>query len=123
MGQSLRRALGVRLTEQVKAELRRNLNKLIGKPLTSVQRLPLLVNEGQSFKQKIEQLHHTDMLRVNNVTWCNASVAQEAQTTEQIRANIVKAVNYLASVLPRGWQNIKKLGIKTSMGKYVKIDY
>lgn len=81
------------------------------------------MNEGQSFKSKIEQLHHTAKLRVKNVTWCNAAVAQEAQTTEQIRANIVKAVNYLASVLPRGWQNIKKLGIKTSMGKYVKIDY
>lgn len=107
----------------VSAALNRNLNKAIGKPLASVQRLPILIPEGANIKQKLEQMHHTARFRVKGVTWANTAVAQESQTTEQIRANIVKALNFFSSQLPKGWQNIKKIGIKTSMGKYTPVDY
>ena len=107
----------------VSSALNRNLNKLVGKPLTSVQRLPVIIPEGASIKAKIEQLHSTARFKVKGVTWINTAVAQESQTSDQIRANIVKSLNFLASLLPKGWQNIRKLGIKTTMGKYVKLDY
>ena len=107
----------------VSSALNRNLNKLVGKPLTSVQRLPGIIPEGGDIKKKIETLHNTCKFKIKGVTWVNTAVAQEEQTSEQIRSNIVKALNFFVSQLPKGWQNIRKIGIKTSMGKYVKIDY
>lgn len=107
----------------VSSALNRNLNKLVGKPLTSVQRLPVIIPEGASIKQKIDQLHNTARFKVKGVTWINTAVAQEEQTVDQIRANILKSLNFLASLLPKGWQNIRKIGIKSTMGKYVKLDY
>lgn len=107
----------------VSSALNKNLTKTIGKPLTSVQRLPIIIPEGGSIKQKIEQLHNTARFKIKGVTWINTAVAQEAQTPEQIRANIVKSLNFLASILPKGWQNIRKIGIKSTMGKHVKLDY
>ena len=107
----------------VSSALNRNLNKLIGKPLTSVQRLPILIPEGGNIRAKIEQLHQSARFKIKGVTWVNTAVAQEAQTSEQIRANILKALNFFVSLMPKGWQNIRSLGIKSSMGKYVKLDY
>lgn len=107
----------------VSSALNRNLNKLVGKPLTSVQRLPVIIPEGANIKSKIEQLHSTARFKVKGVTWINTAVAQEEQTPDQIRSNILKSLNFLASLLPKGWQNIRKIGIKTTMGKYVKLDY
>jgi ribosomal protein L1 len=107
----------------VSSALNRNLNKLVGKPLTSVQRLPAIIAEGSDIKKRIELLHNTARFKVKGVTWINTAVAQEEQESEQIRSNILKALNFLASQLPKGWQNIRKIGIKTTMGKYVKLDY
>lgn len=107
----------------VSSALNRNLNKLVGKPLTSVQRLPVIIPEGGNIKTKIEQLHSTARFKIKGVTWINTAVAQETQTPDQIRSNILKSLNFLASLLPKGWQNIRKIGIKTTMGKYVKLDY
>ena len=106
----------------VSSALNRNLNKMIGKPLTSVQRLPILIPEGGSIKAKIEQLHNSARFKIKGVTWVNTAVAQEGQKPEEIRANIMKALNFFSSLLPRGWQNIRTVGIKTTMGKSVKLD-
>jgi ribosomal protein L1 len=106
----------------VSSALNRNLNKMVGKPLTSVQRLPILIPEGGSIKAKIEQLHNSARFKIKGVTWVNTAVAQEEQKPEEIRANIMKALNFFSSLLPRGWQNIRAVGIKTTMGKPVKLD-
>lgn len=107
----------------VSSAINKNLTKLVGKALTSVQRLPVLIPEGANIKNRIDVLHQTARFKVKGVTWANVAVAQNDQTPEQIRANIVKAMNFFASLLPKTWQNIKKAGIKTTMGKYVRLEY
>jgi large subunit ribosomal protein L10Ae len=42
-------------------------------------------------------------------------------TEDQIRQNLTLAINYLVSLLKKGWNNIKSLNIRTTMGKPVKI--
>ena len=44
-------------------------------------------------------------------------VANVGMTEEQIRQNISITLNFLISLLRKGWQNIKGLVIKSSMGK------
>ena len=40
---------------------------------------------------------------------------------EQIRQNVNMSINFLVSLLKKGWQNIKSLTIKTSMGKPFRV--
>jgi len=49
------------------------------------------------------------------------AVANVSLTEEQIQANIERSINFLISLLKKGWQNIKSLYIKTSMGAPVRI--
>jgi large subunit ribosomal protein L10Ae len=42
-------------------------------------------------------------------------------TEEQIRQNLNISVNFLVSLLKKGWNNINSLYIKTTMGKSIKL--
>ena len=49
------------------------------------------------------------------------AVGRDDMTEEQIRQNLNMSINFLVSLLKKGWNNIKSLTIKTSMGKPVRI--
>jgi large subunit ribosomal protein L10Ae len=40
---------------------------------------------------------------------------------EKLRQNIVMAINFLVSLMKKGWQNVGTLYLKTSMGTSYKI--
>ncbi|EMD48032.1 60S ribosomal protein L10A2, partial [Entamoeba histolytica KU27] len=42
-------------------------------------------------------------------------------TEDQLVANIERSISFLVSLLKKGWQNIKCLYIKSSMGAPIKI--
>jgi len=46
----------------------------------------------------------------------SAPVANVEMTPEQINENITAAVNYVLTLMKKGWQNVKKVHIKSSMG-------
>ena len=47
--------------------------------------------------------------------FCSAiKVAHTGQTTEQAVENVVSAVSEIARIVPRGWNNIQSLNLKTS---------
>jgi len=48
-------------------------------------------------------------------------VADVNQTPEQIRQNVTMSINFLVSLMKKGWQNVGTLFLKTSMGKSFKI--
>ena len=49
------------------------------------------------------------------------AVANVGQSEENIRQNLVTSINFLVSLMKKGWQNVGTLHIKTSMGKSIKI--
>jgi len=51
----------------------------------------------------------------------NVAVGNESMDDEQLRQNIVMALNFLASLLKKGWHNLKSIYIKTTMGKSVNL--
>lgn len=58
---------------------------------------------------------------MKKVTCLAVAVGNEKMTEEQIKQNIMMSLNFLVSLLKKGWHNIKVVHIKTSMGKAVKI--
>ena len=51
----------------------------------------------------------------------NVAAGHEEMTDEELRQNIVMALNFLSSLLKKGWHNLKSINIKTTMGKSVKV--
>ena len=49
------------------------------------------------------------------------AVANVDMTEDQIRQNLNLTINFLVSLLKKGWNNIKSLYIKTTMGKPVSL--
>jgi len=54
---------------------------------------------------------------LKKVLCLGSAVGTMAMTEEELRQNINMSINFLVSLLKKGWQNIKSLYIKTSMGK------
>jgi large subunit ribosomal protein L10Ae len=40
---------------------------------------------------------------------------------EQLRQNLTMAINFLVSLMKKGWQNVGTLHIKTTMGSSIRI--
>jgi large subunit ribosomal protein L10Ae len=58
---------------------------------------------------------------LKKVTNMNVAVGHEKMTDEELRANIVTSLNFLVSLLKKGWHNMKSVNIKTTMGPAVKL--
>ena len=97
--------------------LSRNVTKLIGRYVTSIGKLPIPIGENENVKNKVDELYRTIRFRVKKFPWLAQGVAVDTMNEEEIRQNLTKALNFLASLLPKGWQNIKSVHVKTTMGK------
>ena len=51
----------------------------------------------------------------------NVAVGNEEMTDEELRQNIVMAINFFASLLKKQWHNLKAINIKEIKGQVVKI--
>jgi large subunit ribosomal protein L10Ae len=49
------------------------------------------------------------------------AVGTVAMSEDEIRRNMTMCINFLVSLLKKGWQNVKVLHIKTTMGKSFRI--
>ena len=58
---------------------------------------------------------------MKKVLCLGCAIGNVDMTEDQIRQNLTLAINYLVSLLKKGWNNIKSLNIRTTMGKPVKI--
>ena len=50
-----------------------------------------------------------------------AAIGNEEMSEEQLRQNINMSLNFLVSLLKKGWHNVKVVHIKTTMGKPFKL--
>eukprot|EP00495_Collosphaeridae_sp_1-RS-2012_P008121 TRINITY_DN8007_c0_g1_i1.p2 TRINITY_DN8007_c0_g1~~TRINITY_DN8007_c0_g1_i1.p2 ORF type:complete len:60 (-),score=5.05 TRINITY_DN8007_c0_g1_i1:215-394(-) len=58
---------------------------------------------------------------MRKVLTINCAVANVAMTPDEICMNITTAINFLISLLKKGWQNIKVIYLKSTMGPSHKI--
>merc|ERR1712232_1364331 len=93
----------------------------IGKILSSVHKLPLIITEKETVVEKIKELHYTCKWRMKKVPWLAQGVGIDTLTDEQLRQNINKSLNFLVSLLPKGWNNIKSVSPKFTMGRPSRI--
>jgi large subunit ribosomal protein L10Ae len=94
---------------------------VLGPVLNRIGRFPQPVTHSEPLAKKIDDVRSTVKWQLKKVTCMNVAVGHENMDDEQLRQNIVMSLNFLASLLKKGWHNLKSVHIKTTMGKSVSI--
>eukprot|EP00461_Guttulinopsis_vulgaris_P001730 UN01730 len=105
------------------ASLIRQIPRLLGPGLSKAGKFPSVINTNDSVAEKIEEQKATVKFTLKSKrSLCLAvAVANVEMTPEQIQENVVIALNFFASLLPKNWQQIKRVHLHSTMGKSYKI--
>jgi len=90
--------------------------RILGPGLTRAGKFPTTLDEDDVLGEKINILKSTIKFQMKKVLCLSLAVANVEMTEDEIMLNVQLAVNFLVSLLKKGWQNIKVLYIKSSMG-------
>jgi len=105
----------------ISESLVRQLPKLGGPFLTKWGKFPSVVQQTEDIRVKIEEGLSTVKFQLKKVLCLGVAVANVSMTEENIRQNLNMSINYLVSLLKKGWNNIKSLYIGSTMGKSIKL--
>jgi large subunit ribosomal protein L10Ae len=83
-------------------------NSLAGK-------FPTPVSHNEDLSAKINEVKSTIKFQLKKVLCMGVAVGNVGMSEDQLISNIMLAINYLVSLLKKGWQNVGSLTIKASM--------
>lgn len=92
-----------------------------GPILNRIQRFPQVVSHNEPLAAKVEDFRASVKFQLKKVTCLATAVGNVEMTDDELKTNIMMSLNFLASLLKRGWHNIKTITIKSTMGKPVKL--
>jgi len=101
--------------------LMKQIPKLLGNILNKINKFPLAVGENEKVEDKVKEMRSTVRFQLKKVLCMGSAVGHINMTEEELRQNINMSINFLVSLLKKGWQNIKTLHIKTTMGKPIRL--
>jgi large subunit ribosomal protein L10Ae len=101
--------------------LMKQIPKLMGNTLNKIGKFPVAIGENEKVEEKLKEIKSTVRFQLKKVLCMGSAVGVATMTEEELRQNINMSINFLVSLLKKGWQNIKTLHIKTTMGKPVRI--
>merc|ERR1719373_688850 len=88
---------------------------VVGPILTRIQRFPTVVSHKESLAQKVVDTRASVKFQLKKVTCMAVAVGKENMTDDELKSNIMMSLNFLASLLKKGWHNIKTVHIKATM--------
>jgi large subunit ribosomal protein L10Ae len=94
---------------------------VLGPILNRIGRFPQPVSHNEPLSKKVNDVRGSVKWQLKKVTNLNVAVGHSEMTDEELRQNIVIALNFLSSLLKKGWHNMKVIHIKTTMGGSVKV--
>ena len=94
---------------------------VLGPVLNRIGMFPQPVSHDEPLSKKLDDVKGSVKWQLKKVTCLNVAVGNETMEVEQLRQNIVMSLNFLASLLKKGWHNLKAITIKETMGGPVKV--
>ena len=76
---------------------------VLGPVLNRIGKFPQPVTHNEPLTKKIDDIKATVKWQLKKVTNLNVAVANESMDDEEVRQNIVMAMNFLASLLKKQW--------------------
>lgn len=78
-------------------------------------KFPTPVSHADNLTDKITEVKSTIKFQLKKVLCMGVAVGNVGMDQEELIGNIMLAINYLVSLLKKGWQNVGSLTIKASM--------
>lgn len=94
---------------------------VVGPILAKIQRFPLVVDHNTPLKLKLDDIKASVKFQLKKVTCMACAVGNIDMTDDDLKINIMMALNFLASLLKKGWHNLKSVHIKSTMGKPISV--
>lgn len=78
-------------------------------------KFPTPVSHADNLTDKMTEVKSTIKFQLKKVLCMGVAVGNVGMDQEELIGNIMLAINYLVSLLKKGWQNVGSLTIKASM--------
>jgi large subunit ribosomal protein L10Ae len=95
--------------------------RLLGPGLNKAGKFPTLLSSADSMEGKINTIKCTIKFQLKKVLTLAVSVGHIDMTEDELRENVMRAVNFLVSLLKKNWQNVRSLNLSTTMGKAFRL--
>jgi len=105
------------------ASLIRRIPRIMGPGLNKAGKFPSVLGTNDNITNKVDDQKATIKFQLKSKkTLCmGVAIGNVKMPENDIMANVNSSVNYLVGLLPKTWQQIKRLYIKSSMGKPQRI--
>jgi large subunit ribosomal protein L10Ae len=94
---------------------------VVGPILSRIGRFPQPISHAEPLDKKIQDVRASVKWQLKKVTCLNVAVGNVDMDDEELRANIMMSLNFLASLLKKQWQNLASIHIKSTMGGSVRV--
>ena len=94
---------------------------VLGPILNRIGMFPQVVTHADDLRSKVDDTRASIKFQLKKATCMNVAIGNEKMTEEELRQNINMGINFLVSLLKKGWHNLKSVHIKTTMGKPFKL--
>ncbi|KAF1817094.1 putative 60S ribosomal protein L10A [Eremomyces bilateralis CBS 781.70] len=95
--------------------LLRQIPRLLGPGLSKAGKFPVPVSHNDDLAGKLNEVKSTIKFQLKKVLCMGVAVGNVGMTEDDLIGNIMLAINYLVSLLKKGWQNVGSLTIKATM--------
>lgn len=95
--------------------LMRQIPRLLGPGLSKAGKFPTPITHAEDLQQKMTEVKSTIKFQLKKVLCLGVAVGNVGMTEDELISNIMLSINYLVSLLKKGWQNVGSLTIKASM--------
>jgi len=85
--------------------------------LNRAGQFPTLVQHCDSLERKVTELRSQVKFQLKRVLCMGVAVGNTSMSPDEMRQNCLMAINFLVSLLKKNWHNVKRLNIKSTMGK------
>lgn len=94
---------------------------VVGPILNRIQRFPQVVSHNSPLAQQVQDVRSNVKFQLKKVTCLAQPVGNMSMDDEELRANIMMSINFLVSLLKKGWHNLKSVNIKATMSPAIKL--
>jgi large subunit ribosomal protein L10Ae len=89
--------------------------RLLGPGLSKAGKFPTPVSHNEDLANKMTEVRSTIKFQLKKVLCMGVAIGNVGMTEDELIGNIMLAINYLVSLLKKGWQNVGSLTIKATM--------
>merc|ERR1711871_1467658 len=91
--------------------------RLLGPGLNKAGKFPTLVTQSDNIEAKATDVKSQVKFQLKKVLCMGVAIGNVGMTPDEMRQNSLMAINFLVSLLKKNWNNIRRLHLKSTMGK------